>query len=101
RARAVPMAARGEDVDGAGVVGEDGRRVLGRSPGSPAAGVRLERDLKVADALTGTSLRTVVPPVLGFVKLSEGGRCAVTEAPVGRPLMLDDLAAGPALAGTL
>src|SRR5699024_4481528 len=40
-------------------------------------------------------------PVLGFVKLSEGGRCAVTEAPVGRPLMLDDLAAGPDLARSL
>src|SRR5699024_4126141 len=65
------------------------------------AGVRLERDLKVADALSGTSLGGVTPPVLGFVKLTEGGRCAVTEAPVGRPLMLDDLAGGPDLARSL
>ena len=100
-ARTMPIATPAEDLDVAGVVGEDGRRVMVLSPGSTAAGVRLERDLKVADALTGTSLRTVVPPVLGFVKLSEGGRCAVTEAPVGRPLMLDDLAAGPDLARSL
>lgn len=99
--RALPIATPAEDLDVAGVVGEDGRRVMVLSPGSTAAGVRLERDLKVADTLTGTSLRSVIPPVLGFVKLSEGGRCAVTEAPVGRPLMLDDLAGSPELAGSL
>ena len=100
-ARTTPIATPAEDLDVAGIVGEDGRRVMVLSPGSTAAGVRLERDLKVADALTGTSLRTVVPPVLGFVKLSEGGRCAVTEAPVGRPLMLDDLAGSEDLARSL
>lgn len=100
-ARTMPIATPAEDLDVAGIVGEDGRRVMVLSPGSTAAGVRLERDLKVADTLTGTSLRSVIPPVLGFVKLSEGGRCAVTEAPVGRPLMLDDLASSPELAGSL
>ncbi|WP_394214439.1 phosphotransferase [Brachybacterium vulturis] len=100
-ARTMPIATPAEDLDVAGIVGEDGRRVMVLSPASTAAGVRLERDLKVADTLTGTSLRSVIPPVLGFVKLSEGGRCAVTEAPVGRPLMLDDLAGSPELARSL
>lgn len=99
--RTSPIAVPAEDLDVAGVVGEDGRRVTVQSPASTAAGIRLERDLKVADALTGTPLRAVVPPVLGFVKLSEGGRCAVTEAPAGRPLMLDDLAESPGLARSL
>src|SRR5699024_12859958 len=71
-ARTTPIATPAEDLDVAGIVGEDGRRVMVLSPGSTAAGVRLERDLKVADALTGTSLRTVVPPVLGFVTLAHG-----------------------------
>jgi len=99
--RTTPIAVPAEDLDVAGVVGEDGRRVTVQSPASTAAGIRLERDLKVADALTGTPLRAVVPPVLGFVKLSEGGRCTVTEAPAGRPLMLDDLAASAELARSL
>ena len=99
--RTMPIATPVEDLDVAGIVGEDGRRVMALSPASTAAGVRLERDLKVADALSGTSLGGVTPPVLGFVKLTEGGRCAVTEAPVGRPLMLDDLAGGPDLARSL
>ncbi|AXK44690.1 phosphotransferase [Brachybacterium saurashtrense] len=100
-ARTMPIATPAEDLDVAGILGEDGRRVMVLSPASTAAGVRLERDLKVADALTGTSLRGVIPPVLGFVKLTEGGRCAVTEAPVGRPLMLEDLSGSEALARSL
>jgi macrolide phosphotransferase len=99
--RTMPIATPAEDLDVAGIVGEDGRRVMVLSPASTAAGVRLERDLKVADALTGTSLRGVIPPVLGFVKLSEGGRCAVTEAPAGSPLMLDALQQSPDLARSL
>lgn len=89
--RTTPIVLPVDDLDAAGIVGEDDRRVLVLSPATTAAGVRLERDLAVADALGGTPLRAVVPPVLGFVKLSEGGRAAVTQAPAGRPLMLDDL----------
>lgn len=100
-ARTAPVATPVEDLDVAGVIGEDDRRVMVMSPSSTASGVRLERDLKVADALTGTPLRPVIPPVLGFVKLSEGGRAAVTQAPVGRPLLLDELYASPALARSL
>ena len=99
--RTMPVATPAEDLDVAGIVGEDGRRVMVLSPASTASGIRLERDLKVADALAGTPLRSVTPPVLGFVKLSEGGRCAVTEAPVGRPLMLEDLQAGAETAQAL
>jgi aminoglycoside phosphotransferase (APT) family kinase protein len=99
--RTSPIATPAEDLDVAGVVAEDGRRVLVLSPASTAAGIRLERDLRVADALTGTPLRPVVPPVLGYVKLPEGGRCAVTEAPVGRPLMLEDLQGSEELARSL
>ena len=100
-AQTTPIATPVEDLDVAGVVGEDGRRVMILSPASVAAGVHLERDLRVADALTGTPLRGVIPPVLGVVKLAEGGRAAVTEAPVGRPLMLQDLQDSPALARSL
>jgi len=99
--RTTPIATPAEDLDVAGVVAEDGRRVLVLSPASTAAGIRLERDLRVSDALIGTPLRPVVPPVLGYVKLSEGGRCAVTEAPVGRPLMLEDLQGSEELARSL
>src|SRR5699024_3011905 len=56
---------------------------------------------EVAEPLSGTPLRTVIPPVLGFVRLPEGGRAAVTQAPVGRPLLLDELSASPALARSL
>ncbi|WP_422117139.1 phosphotransferase [Brachybacterium sp. UNK5269] len=99
--RTAPIATPAEDLDVAGVVGEDGRRLMVHSPGSTAAGIRLERDLRVTDALTGTPLRGVIPPVLGFVKLPEGGRAAVTEAPAGRPLMLEDLQRSEELARSL
>ncbi|MFC7373810.1 phosphotransferase [Brachybacterium sp. GCM10030267] len=100
-ARTTAIATPAEDLDVAGVVGDDDRRVMVLSPASTSAGIRLERDLKVTDALSGTSLRGVIPPVLGFVKLSEGGRAAVTEAPVGRPLMLEDLHRSAELARSL
>lgn len=96
-----PIATPAEELDVAGVVGEDSQRVVVRSPASTAAGVRLDRDLTVADALTGTPLRGVVPPVLGFVKLAEGGRAAVSAAPAGHPLMLDELQDSPGLARSL
>lgn len=99
--RTMPIATPAEDLDVAGIVGEDGRRVMILSPSSTASGIRLERDLKVADALAGTPLRGVIPPVLGFVKLSEGGRCVVTEAPAGHPLMLDALHESADLARSL
>ncbi|MGY5763754.1 phosphotransferase [Brachybacterium sp. DNPG3] len=99
--RTTPIVLPVDDLDAAGIVGEDGRRVLVLSPATTAAGVRLERDLAVADALGGTPLRAVIPPVLGFVRLSEGGRSAVTLAPAGRPLMLDDLQASATLARSL
>lgn len=100
-ARTTPIATPDEDLDVAGIIGEQGRRVLVQSPSTTASGVRLERDLKVADALSGTPLQGVIPPVLGFVKLSEGGRATVTEAPVGRPLMLEDLQGSSELARSL
>ena len=99
--RTMPIATPVEDLDVAGIVSEDGRRVMILSPATTASGIRLERDLKVADALAGTPLRSVIPPVLGFVKLSEGGRCAVTEAPAGSPLMLDALNGSADLARSL
>ena len=40
----------------AAVVSEDGRRVMILSPSTTAAGIRLERDLRVTDALAGTPL---------------------------------------------
>lgn len=99
--RTTPIATPAEDLDVAGVVGEDARRVVVSSPASTAAGLRLEKDLRVADALTGSPLRGVVPPVLGFVKLPEGGRAVISQAPAGRPLMLEDLTSSSALARSL
>lgn len=99
--RTAPIATPAEDLDVAGVVGEDDRRVVVSSPASTAAGVRLEKDLLVADALTGSPLRGVIPPVLGFVKLPEGGRAVIAQAPAGHPLMLDELAGSTALARSL
>lgn len=99
--RTTPIATPAEDLDVAGVVGEDDRRVVVSSPSTTAAGLRLEQDLRVADALTGSPLRGVIPPVLGFVKLPEGGRAVIAQAPTGRPLMLDELAASSALVRSL
>lgn len=99
--RTMPIATPTEDLDVAGIVGEDGRRVMVISPSSTPSGIRLERDLKVSEALSGTPLHGVIPPVLGFVKLSEGGRCVISEAPVGRPLMLEDLQESSELARSL
>ena len=99
--RTTSVATPVEDLDVAGVIGENDRRVMVMSPSSTASGVRLERDLRVADALSGTPLHVAIPPVLGFVKLPEGGRAAVIQAPVGRPLMLDVLSASPELARSL
>lgn len=99
--RTTPIATPAEDLDVAGVVGEDDRRVVVSSPASTVAGLRLEKDLRVADALSGSPLRGVIPPVLGFVKLPEGGRAVIAQAPVGSPLMLDELAGSAALARSL
>ena len=90
-----------EDLDVAGVVGEDDRRFVVRSPATTAAGVRLERDVAVSDALGGTPLSAVTPPVLGFVKLPEGGRAVASKAAIGQPLMLDRLQASAELARSL
>lgn len=99
--RTTPIATPDEDLDVAGVVGENGRRVVVSSPATTAAALRLEKDLRVVDALSGSPLRGVVPPVLGLVKLAEGGRAAVRQAPVGTPLMLDRLEGSAELARSL
>ena len=52
--RTMPIATPAEDLDVAGIVSEDGRRVMILSPSTTAAGIRLERDLRVTDALAGT-----------------------------------------------
>lgn len=90
-----------EGLECAGVVGEDGRRVIVTAPVTAAAGAALEQDLHVSESLLGTSLRAVVPPVLGSVKLPDGGRACVTAAPDGIPLTLDAVSADSALARSL
>src|SRR5699024_12547127 len=49
----------------------------------------------------GPPLGPGTPPVPGFRRVPEGGRAAVTPAPGGRPLPLDEPSAPPALARSL
>lgn len=100
-ARTVPIATPIDEVDVAGVVGDDGRRVLVTTPATPAAGVQLEKDVHVVDALAGTPVGPLVASPLGFVRLPEGGRAVVTETPQGSPLFLDRLADEPEIARSL
>ncbi|SLM95071.1 phosphotransferase [Brachybacterium nesterenkovii] len=100
-ARTVPIATPIDEFDVAGVVGDDGRRVLVTTPATPAAGLQLEKDVHVADALAGTPVGPLVPTPLGFVRLPEGGRAVVTETPQGSPLFLDRLAEEPEIARSL
>lgn len=97
----VSIATPAEDLEVAGVTGADGRRVVVSCPSSPAAGAELEKSVRVADSLAGTDVRDLVPAVLGFVTLPEGGRAAVTEAPLGRPLMFDQVVSEPGVAESL
>jgi len=97
----VSIATPAEDLEVAGITGEDGRRVVVSCPATPAAGAELEKSVRVADSLSGTEVRDLVPAVLGFVTLPEGGRAAVTEAPRGRPLMFDQVTGDPSVAASL
>ncbi|MDO5663589.1 MAG: phosphotransferase [Brachybacterium sp.] len=90
--RTVPIATPEEDVDVAGIIASDGRRVTITCPATPAAGLHLEKDVHLADALAGTELAPLVPAILGFAPVPEGGRAVVAEVPRGVPLMFDVLA---------
>lgn len=79
----------GQDV--AGITGADGARFVITAPRTPAAGIELDRDTAVTQMLSKTSLSRYIPPVVGFVGLSEGGRAAVTQAPHGEPLSIEHL----------
>lgn len=96
---AIPTPA--DDVDVAGVVGEDGRRVLVTCPRSTAAGVRMEKDLAISAAMSAHALSDLVPSVLGSVKLPGGGRAAVTDVFDGAPLAFDRLLEDSGLAASL
>lgn len=89
------------DLDVAGVVARDGRRVLVSSPRTLEASVRMERDLAVAEVLASGPLTGLVPSVLGSVKLAGGGRAAVTDVFAGAPLSFDALMADGDLAAAL
>lgn len=99
--RTVPLTAAAEDLDVAGVQGQDGRRVVVTAPASPAAGMLVEKEARLTDALAGTRLADLVPTVIGSVKLAEGGRAVVTDAPRGVPLRLEDVAEDAELARSL
>ncbi|WP_460475694.1 phosphotransferase [Brachybacterium huguangmaarense] len=98
--RTVPIATPVEELDVAGVIGADGRRVLVTAPSSPAAGAHLAKDLGVSEVLAGTGVSDLIPQTIGAVRLPEGGRAVVTDPPSGAPLLLDALA-DPALARSL
>ncbi len=100
-ARTVPVATPIDEFDVAGVIGEDGRRVLITAPSTTEAGVQLEKELGVVDALTSTSIAPLVAPPVGYARLAEGGRAVVTEPPSGAPLMFDELTEDVGLARSL
>jgi macrolide phosphotransferase len=88
-ARTVAIPTPQDDVDVAGVISQEGRKVLVTCPRTTAGGVRLEKELSIAGSLAQHALSDLVPSVLGSVKLPEGGRAAVTEVHEGAPLLLD------------
>jgi macrolide phosphotransferase len=88
-ARTVAIPTPQDDVDVAGVISQEGRKVLVTCPRTTAGGVRLEKELSIAGSLAKHALSDLVPSVLGSVKLPEGGRAAVTEVHEGAPLLLD------------
>lgn len=99
--RTVALPAAADDLDVAGVQGQDGRRVVVTAPASPAAGVLVEKETRLGEALSGTRLADLVPHVVGSAKLAEGGRAVVTDAPHGVPLHLEDVAEDAELARSL
>jgi macrolide phosphotransferase len=99
--RTTSIATPQDDLDVSGVVGEDGRRALVTCPCSTAAGMALEKSLRVGEALRSTPLAPLVPATLGSVPLSEGGRAAVTDPPAGEPLLFDRLVASDELVTSL
>jgi macrolide phosphotransferase len=99
--RTVAIPTPQDDVDVAGVIGQDQRKVLVTCPRSTAGGVRLEKELSITAALSQHLLGDLVPAVLGSVKLTEGGRAAVTEVHAGSPLLLDRLDQDRELAASL
>jgi macrolide phosphotransferase len=100
-AQTVSIATPQDDLDVSGVVGEDGRRALVSCPCSTAAGIALEKSLRIGEALRTTPVAPLVPALLGSVPLSEGGRAAVTATPEGRPLLFDELVASQELIASL
>lgn len=100
-ARTVAIPTPQDDVDVAGVISQEGRKVLVTCPRTTAGGVRLEKELSISGALAQHALSDLVPAVLGSVKLPEGGRAAVTEVHEGSPLLLDLLDRDRALVTSL
>lgn len=100
-ARTIPVATPIDEFDVAGIIGTDGRRVLVTAPTTAAAGAHLEKDVHVTDALAGTSLAPLVTTAIGFARLPEGGRAAVTAPPHGVPVLFDRLGASLRLARSL
>ena len=87
----------GDTVDVAFVSDREHRRWVVRCPRTPAASAQIERSAALL-ALLVRRLTTPVPAVRGWVALPEGGRAAVHTYLTGRPVNLDGIAAGSALA---
>lgn len=99
--RTVPIATPLAELEVAGVIGADGRRVVVSAPGTAAAGAHLEKDVHVSEALAGTSLAPFIPQVIGSTPLKGQGRAVVTEPPQGIPVLLDALLDSVGLARSL
>jgi hypothetical protein len=96
-ARTTMIPTPADDLDVAGVVSEDGKKVLVTVPSSAAAGARLEKDRTLTDALAERELAGLLVRSLANIPLPEGGRAVVTAVPGGAPLLFDQLTSSPAL----
>ena len=82
-----------EDVEVAGIIGADGRRIVLAAPQSDAAGAQVQKDLAVAETLSHSHLKGMVERPLGAVATTAGRRAFASEPAPGAPVMLDRLGA--------
>ncbi|MHB1064243.1 MAG: phosphotransferase [Georgenia sp.] len=93
------------DFQTTGVLDAGGRHWVVRAPLHPAAGAALEGEVallaNLAVAVDRGALPFDVPRPAGFAQLPEGGRALVHRELVGRPIVLEELTAGPGLSARL
>ncbi|MDR2722266.1 MAG: aminoglycoside phosphotransferase, partial [Cellulomonadaceae bacterium] len=103
--RAVRSGAGSDDFDVATVTALDGSQWEVRAPLSATAGMALEAESALLDALgrhhDSGDLPFTVPVIAGSAPLPEGGRAVVVKPLTGTAIDVDGLAPGPGLAADL